>query len=224
MSSKLEIIAYRDTSGNSFIGDFKLQLNPTKITVTRSTDNTKEDTDSDGNTVTKDEATFQPAKYPFKFTIDDSGAIEHLRLPHSYGISESIGMLEQYTIRPNNETHQNPFVYLHWGKTFQYSYYGQVTALKYIYTFFDTNGNPLRAEVTLTVTEVDSAFNDSSRNFNSPDITRIPTIKDKDNLIKFSIDSYDDKKYYLRIAEMNNLSSIRELKNGNKIFLPPLQK
>ena len=111
-------------------------------------------TDSDGNTVTKDEATFQPAKYTFKFTIDDSGAIEHIRLPHSYGISESIGMLEQYTIRPNYETHQNPFVYLHWGTPFQYSYYGQVTALKYTYTFFDINGNPLRAEVTLTVTEL----------------------------------------------------------------------
>ena len=220
--SSLSIVSYRDTSGTTFRGDFKLQLNPISISVTRSTDNLKEDKDADGSATTKTE-TFQPAKYTFKFTIDDSGAIDHLPLPHSYGVSESIRKLEYLTIKPDWESHKNPFVYLHWGEAFKYSYYGQVTALKYNYKLFDINGDPLRAEITLTVTEVDASYNDT-RNFNSPDITRTPIVKDKDNLVKFSLESYDDKKYYIRIAEVNNLCSIRELKNGSTLLLPPIKK
>ena len=142
--SSLTIVSYRDTSGTTFRGDFKLQLNPISISVTRSTDNTKEDKDADGKNVPKPPP-FQAAKYTFKFTIDDSGAIDHLPLPHSYGVRESIKKLEWLTIAPDWETHKNPFVYLHWGEAFKYSYYGQVTALKYNYKLFDINGDPLRA-------------------------------------------------------------------------------
>ena len=52
----------------------------------------------------------------------------------------------------------------------------------------------------------------------------MPVIKDKDNIVKLSTDSYDDKKYYIRIAEINNLPSLRELKKGSSIVLPPIKK
>ena len=69
---------------------------------------------------------------------------------------------------------------------------------------------------------MDNPFSD--RTFRSPDITRMPLIKDKDNLVKFSLDHYDDKFYYIKIAEANGLASVRELKNGNQLILPPLKK
>ena len=72
MSSNLKLVAYRDTSGTS-LGSFEL-VEPNKNYCNWSTDNAKEDTDKDGNPVTKDAATFQPAKYTIKFTLDDSGA------------------------------------------------------------------------------------------------------------------------------------------------------
>jgi hypothetical protein len=87
--------------------------------------------------------------------------------------------------------------------------------------FFSISGNPLRALVTLTITEVNATID---RTFQSPDITKIPVIKDKDNIVKISKDSYDDQKYYIRIAEINNLSSVRELKKGSSIVLPPIKK
>ena len=79
----------------------------------------------------------------------------------------------------------------------------------------------MRAIVTLTITEVNAIID---RTFQSPDITKMPVIKDKDNIVKLSIDSYDDKKYYIRIAEINNLSSIRDLKKGSSVLLPPIKK
>ena len=218
--SRLEIVSYRDTSGSSKRGDFKLQLNPILIQVSRETKN-KDDKDAEGN-ATKSEATFQPATYTFKFTIDNSGAIGHLPMPAD-NITDCISKLEYMTVKPDNDTHKNPYVYMNWGTTFQEAYYGQVKSLKYKYTLFDINGDPLRAEVDMAVEEINVVFN-GSRSFNSPDITRMPTIKDKDNIVKYSIDSYDDKRYYIRIAEINNLSSIRALKNGTKILLPPIKK
>ena len=89
------------------------------------------------------------------------------------------------------------------------------------YNFFSISGDPLRALVTLTITEVNATID---RAFQSPDITKMPIIKDKDNIVKLSNDSYDDKKYYIRIAEINNLPSVRGLKKGSSIVLPPIKK
>tara|TARA_B100000780_G_scaffold277022_1_gene246816 strand:- start:123 stop:788 length:666 start_codon:yes stop_codon:yes gene_type:complete len=217
--SRLKIVSYKDTHSSNKIGEFVLQLNPVDISVVRTVDPPKSSPSSDGGPSSSQTETFRPAKFTFKFTLDDTGAIG-LELP-STTIVNSINILETLTIIPDNETHQNPYVYLYWGETFQDSYYGQVTALKYDYNFFDISGNPLRALISLTITEVNAIMD---RSFQSPDITKIPTIKDKDNIIKLSEDSYDNKKYYIRIAEINNLSSLRNLKKGSSIFLPPIEK
>ena len=87
-------------------------------------------------------------------------------------------ILEKYTIIPDNESHQNPYVYLQWGKTFESTYFGQVSALKYDYTFFDLDGNPLRVEVTMSITEVDSSFDSNLRNFNSCLLYTSPSPRD----------------------------------------------
>ena len=218
--SKLKIVAYKDTTSSKRIGEFVMQLNPIDISVVRSVDPPKDSSNSDGSPASSQTETFRPAKYTFKFTLDNTGAIS-LSLPNKSGVAESVKMLEELTVVPNNETHQNPYVYLYWGNTFQDSYFGQVTALKYDYNFFSISGTPLRAAITLTITEVNATID---RTFQSPDITKMPLIKDKDNIIKLSLDSYDDKKYYIRIAEVNNLASIRDLKKGRSVFLPPIEK
>lgn len=218
--SKLKIVSYKDTTSYTKIGEFSLQLNPVKIAVVRSVDSGKSSSSADGSSTSSKSEVFRAAKYTFTFTLDDTGVIG-MRLPKTSGIADSINALETLTVIPYQETHQNPYVYLYWGNTFQDAYFGQVSALKYNYTFFDIKGNPLRADVTLTITEVDATFD---RNFQSPDITRMPVVKEMDNLVKYSIDSYDDKKYYIRLAEINNLSSIRGLKKGSTVYLPPIEK
>ena len=218
--SKLKIVAYKDTTSTERLGEYIMQLNPIDISVVRTVEAPAESSSSDGSSATAQTETFRPAKYTFKFTLDDTGAIS-LNLPNSSGVADSISMLEQLTVVPNDETHQNPYVYLYWGNTFQDSYFGKVTALKYDYNFFNISGNPLRAIVTLTITEVNAIID---RTFQSPDITKMPVIKDKYNIVKLSIDSYDYKKYYIRIAEINNLSSIRDLKKGSSVLLPPIKK
>ena len=60
--------------------------------------------------------------------------------------------------------------------------------------------------------------------FMSPDITRIPKVKESDNLVDFCEKYYNDKNYYLKVAEYNNLSSFRKLKTGSNLEFPPIKK
>ncbi len=217
--NKLVINAYANTDGGSPFKYFALQLNPVSISVTKSTDNLKETKDAEGKSKSSSTATFQPAKISFTFTLDNTGVIQD---KVNGNIKDCIKDLEKVSVTPNNETHKNPYVHMTWGNTFLNFNYGQVTALKYDYTFFDRDGNPLRAVVNLEVTEVENPFND--RSHRSPDITRMPVIKDKSNLVGISLDYYDDKSYYISIAEYNNMVSLRDLKSGSQIILPPLKK
>ena len=60
--------------------------------------------------------------------------------------------------------------------------------------------------------------------FMSPDITRIPKVKESDNLIDFCEKYYNDKNFYLKVAEHNNLPSFRKLKTGSNLEFPPIKK
>ena len=60
--------------------------------------------------------------------------------------------------------------------------------------------------------------------FQSPDITKMPIVKEGDNIVKLSEEYYDSKDYYIKLAKINNLSSLRDLKNGSQIEIPPIKK
>jgi hypothetical protein len=85
------------------------------------------------------------------------------------------------------------------------------------------DGDPIRADIGFSlVEEVDETV--ISREFQSPDITRIVTVKDGDTLIGLCESFYEDPKYYLQVAIYNNLPSFRGLKIGSQIEFPPLEK
>lgn len=231
--SQLTIVSYKKKSATqltvSFGGlslsltlrpTFKLQLNPTEIKVNRSVGNVKDTPNADGSPASSKAIPYRPANYTFSFTLDNTGVVKK-SLPKSSGIADSIKKLEDMTIIPDDDEHQTPFVRLFWGNSFKNSDYCQVESLSYDYTFFDTKGNPLRAKVNLTLKEVSSQ---SDRGFRSPDITKMEVVNEKDNLVRLSLKGYDDKKYYIRLAEVNNLCSIRSLSQGQTIILPPIKK
>ena len=51
----------------------------------------------------------------------------------------------------------------------------------------------------------------------------MPIVKDGDNIVKLSEEYYDNKKYYIKLAEFNNLSSLRNLKHGSQLEVPPIK-
>jgi hypothetical protein len=207
----------------NLIGTYTLQLNPDQISFT--TDITKQgDDDSDINAsiLTSKAPPFLKKTLGFDFIIDNTGAVP--QTPDgtlgTLTLAQSIALLEKVTITPHASTHRPPFVWVMWGMG-NISIFGIVKSFKYDYTFFDAFGIPLRAKVAISIDSVDNSQNSL---FQSPDITKMPVVKDGDNIVKLSEGYYDNKKYYLKLAEFNNLSSIRALKKGSQIEVPPLRK
>ena len=113
-----------------------------------------------------------------------------------------------------------PYVHLIWGDI---SLKGFVCDLGIEYTYFNSDGKAVRADISIEIEEfIDQNVIESK--FQSPDITRIPTIKVGDTMPALCKEFYSDKKYYLKIAEINNLPSFRRLKLGEKLLFPPLEK
>lgn len=222
LSTSLQISGYKDAKFFSWLGDYTVQLNPSKLSVSVAQNEKKSDKDADalGTTVTGRAPIFLQKTLNFTFTLDYTGIVPHSPsgiLPLVGDLTDSIEKLESLTVEPVSSTHRPPYVRVQWGS---FSIKGTVPVFSYDYTFFDSYGTPLRAEVTMSVVEIDG----SSALLQSPDITKMPTVKEGDTIVKLSQEFYDDKKYYIKLADYNKMSSLRDLKKGSQFEIPPINK
>lgn len=221
----LEITGYKSIDSSESLGSYSLQLNPSDISydIGKSEPEVDESLDAEGSAQTSRAITFIRRKVQFKFIIDNTGVLPNPPdgvSNHKAGsVSDSIKKLEKLTILPVESTHRPPFVKVSWGMG-MVSVFGSVVGLNYKYTYFNSNGAPLRAEVTLIVVEVEI---DGRTLFQSPDITKSSLVKDGDSIVSISEKFYDDKKYYLKIAKLNGLASFRKLKKGSSLEIPPIK-
>lgn len=225
-SQALMITGYKseDFSILEVIGSYQLQLNPSELSVNvgKNDGETTTDKDAVGNAIRSEAPIFLQRTLDLSFTIDNTGAVPNA--PDGMGfflgsLADSIRSLEEVTVEPVASTHRPPFVRVSWGLG-DISFYGIVSTFKYNYTFFDSYGTPLRAVITMQVQDFDS---DGASLFQSPDITKMPIIKEGDNIVKLSEEYYDNKKYYIKLAEFNSLSSLRNLKYGAHLEVPPIR-
>lgn len=233
-ASKLKLTAYEKfesgTASSPLSGGvYTLQLNPEQIDVGFDLNSVVEDDDEPasaaGMPVSDKNKVYNRQKINFEFFIDNTGAIPNTpnglgSLTAGQSIKDSIDLLQKVTIKPTRASHRPPFVELEWG---QLHLIGKVNDFSIKYTLFNSTGDPVRANITLSlIEEVDELV--ISREFQSPDITRIITVRDGDTLIGLCQSFYDDSKYYLAVATYNNLSSFRSLKIGSTLEFPPLKK
>ena len=207
-------------------GFYQAQVNPEglEISFVGMPGEDDEPASAAGMPVSEKNSPYNKRTIGISFTIDNTGAIPSApyKVTGNAGdsIKDSIDQLLKVTVKPTKATHRPPFVKLQWGK---FILVGKVFGLSVNYTFFNVLGDPVRAVVSFSlVEEVDEKV--ISREFQSPDITRIVTVKDGDHLISLCDAFYDDPKYYIQVASYNNLPSFRGLKIGSKIEFPPLEK
>jgi hypothetical protein len=233
-ASKLKLTAY-EKFGNGTAssplsgGVYTLQLNPEQIDMGFDLNNVLDEGDEPasaaGMPVSDKSKVYNRQKINLEFIVDNTGAIPNF--PNGLGsketgksIKDSIDLLKKVTIKPTRASHRPPFVELEWGKL---HLIGKVNDFSIKYTLFNSMGDPVRASVNLSlIEEVDEKV--ISREFQSPDITRIITVKDGDTLMALCESFYDDSKYYLAVAEYNNLPTFRNLKIGSTVEFPPLKK
>lgn len=222
---------FANGSASSSIGSFELPVNPDTFDLSYELNGDDSDSEeqpltASGTSVKAKPKVYNPRTISFDFIIDNSGAIpfapptEYSTLSVGSSIEDSLDYLRKLTIKPSSEAHRPPYVKLEWGTI---TLVGNVTKFESHILRFNRSGAPLRAKISMSIKEeVDEAV--ITREFRSPDITRIPTIKEGDSLISLCEKFYDDPKYFIRIAEYNDLPSFRSLKPGTMLEFPPLEK
>ena len=230
--SKLQLVAYAKFENGSLsekIDSYELQLNPNQIysTFTKTEASSEGFFSALGSLFNRKRPAYYRETMTLTFTLDHSGALpdpaDGLSAPSdssTSGLKPTLEKLKKVAIYPQRSTHAPPFVQLIWGEL---DIKGTVTDLSFKYTWFDSSGNPLRAVVTLGITEAVDPTVESSK-YQSPDITRMPVIRDGQNMVSLCQEYYDDPRYYLQVARVNNLPSFRRLEPGSRLVFPPLEK
>jgi hypothetical protein len=136
-------------------------------------------------------------------------------------LSERIEIFEDI-VGYESTTHRPHYLLLTWGDTINL----KTTLKEYqiVYGRFSAKGVPTRATIQaqfLEVVSTSSMLSQQSRQ--SPDVSHQIEIKDGDNIINLCEKIYGNSKYYIEIAKINGLKSIRNVKIGDILFFPPLK-
>ncbi|MCX2743872.1 hypothetical protein OO013_08345 [Mangrovivirga sp. M17] len=217
---KLKILPFSESenvqaalpSGPPFIAQF----NPETFSVTNELEYAQEDPahGDDG-----EEAKFKcikPKQYSFDFLLDGTGATGEKK--------EVLAQIELFkaTVGFFGPIHRPRFLMLSWG-TFVANCVLESYTINY--KLFRPDGTPLRAVISATFKEhKPKLLKELLKNLGSPDLTRSHDVKEKEQLWLVSYKEYESTNYYIHVAEKNGLDNIRRLKNGKRLYFPPLEQ
>lgn len=111
--------------------------------------------------------------------------------------------------------HSSNLLFIYWGII---SFSGYLSSVSINYTLFDQSGDPLRAELDTEFLAVTTPVQ-----LSSPDLTHIREVKAGDSLPLLAKEIYGSSRYYLLVAEANQLDDFRNLQPGMKLYFPPLE-
>jgi hypothetical protein len=118
------------------------------------------------------------------------------------------------------DKHRPPSVQFTWG---DFTFEGYVEHLTLRYTMFLSDGKPCRATANLSIKENKTAKEQLEKNpRNSPDHTKLRTLKVGETLALLAHEEYDDPAEWRRIADANGIVDPKDVKPGTVLTLPPI--
>jgi LysM repeat protein len=122
-----------------------------------------------------------------------------------------------------------PFLVFEWGKVV--SFKAVCTSLTVAYKLFKPTGEPIRAEVKMTLKQTEPASTKSSNGANKGQnpTTRanagfgVHTVRDGDTLPSIAYQTYGDATRWRIIAEANDVDNPLHLRRGTPLSLPKLE-
>ena len=134
-------------------------------------------------------------------------------------LTELLDLIQKY----NGDLHQSHYLKITWGSRIN-GFECFLESVDVTYTLFARNGDPLRAEVDITLIEDKSATKrKAEEGTSSPDLTRFLAVKSSDTLPQLAKNIYGDSTYYIQLAQVNGYDSFRQLREGSTIQIPPLE-
>ena len=162
----------------------------------------------------------QPEEMAFDFLFDNTGIIDGK--PKEEGIARDIDNFKKFLMEYDGNIHEPRFFKFVWGTDL---FKGRCSGLNITYKLFKPDGSPIRAVCKVTLKQAtDEELRVIRQNDRSPDLTHYRVVKKGDTLPWMCYHIYGDPGYYLQVAAANKLVNFRELKVGDEIFFPPINK
>jgi nucleoid-associated protein YgaU len=203
---------YSDAS----VGEFSAYVNPKEITLSYE----MEYDSAQGAGTTNSRMEFKkvkPGDMSLTLFLDGTGANGD-----RIDIQEKIASFQTVT-GYNGNIHRPNYLKVVWG-TLQVKRCVLKSA-SIAYKLFRPDGIPLRALITANFTDnSDDQTRVAIAQDESPDLTHVRQVKVGDTLPRLCYDIYGDPRYYLAVAEANQLDQFRELQPGMRLVFPPLEK
>jgi hypothetical protein len=113
-----------------------------------------------------------------------------------------------------------PFVTFHWGTLM---FKGALTSLTCSYKMFKPNGDPIRADVKLTLKQAEATVKGQNPTTRAQAGFGMHTVQDGDTLPSISYRAYGDATKWRLIAEANGVDNPLHLRRGASLSLPALE-
>jgi hypothetical protein len=134
-------------------------------------------------------------------------------------VSQQIVDLRRLAVQIDPTTKSPHYLRLVWGTLL---FKGRVQSLDINCTLFNPDGTPLRAKVGATFTGANTNADGRPSATKQPAGSKIVTVAEGDTLPLLCDRLYGDSKYYIEIAKLNDLTSIRPLTAGAALAFPKL--
>ncbi|MFO1430288.1 MAG: hypothetical protein U1F76_09130 [Candidatus Competibacteraceae bacterium] len=222
---KLKIKAYksRNRSEKDLVDTFVAMFNPESFSRKYEIVYGK----NQGSNTTDREATYslsEPSDLNLKLVLDGTG-VNQMGIAQIGGqekVSERVKKFLDLTFRMNGEIHEPNFLKVEWGDLI---FSCRLDSVNISYTSFNRDGTPLRAELEVSLIS-DEAVEKRIKleDKKSSDLIHSRIVKSGDSLPLLTKEIYGSSRYYLWIAQFNNLDDFRNLTPGQEIFFPPLEQ
>jgi hypothetical protein len=136
-------------------------------------------------------------------------------------------------VKIDNELHAPAIVRVEWGDNFPNTAAGWSTSASSVFdgvvqsvdrnfTLFNSDGVPLRATVTLSLSQYKTLEEQLEElNLQSADHTRVHVVRQGETLPQIAYEAYQNAAQWRVIAEHNNILNARQLTAGMLLELPP---
>jgi nucleoid-associated protein YgaU len=144
--------------------------------------------------------------------------------PYTMPVRESTAALLDMMEVPSGKTGGSPtavppFVTFEWGRLV---FKGACTSLSVTYKLFQPNGDPLRADVKLTLKQAEAVQPGQNPTTRASAGYGVHRVRDGDTLPSISYQAYGDATKWRLIAEANGVDNPLHLRRGTALTLPRL--
>lgn len=161
-----------------------------------------------------------PEELTFEFLFDNTGIIDGK--PKKDGVFDDVSHFRRMLTEYQGSTHEPYHLKLVWGNLI---FKGRAIELGITYKLFNPDGQPIRAVAKAKFKgSIEEKKRAAKENKSSPDLTHQYRVKAGDTLPLLCYRIYGDPKYYLAVAEVNQLATVRYLEPGTSLVFPPIEK